>query len=220
MVELINKDYADFVNLSTNLVGMDKALNKLSVPLGQLREVLSLRSSLSEGIRAVDERMCKQEDIRKKKHIAHITAMLQQSLGGLLLEGLQTSNVDIIRHCLRTYATIDKTRDAEASVGQVLVKPYMDEVIVEQIVESHPDGLKIMYANKFLEFVPHHCRLLREVTGGAISRKKRLGHRQYRLKDNRLKTEWRTQLSASQGETFEESNPTATLILDFQRPEP
>ncbi|XP_044937080.1 conserved oligomeric Golgi complex subunit 2-like isoform X2 [Mustela putorius furo] len=155
MVQLINKDYADFFNLSTNLVGMDKALNELSVPLGQLQEVLSLRSSVSEGIRAVDEQMCKQEDIRKKK------------------------------------------------------------VIVEQIVESHPDGLKIMYANKLLEFVPHHCRLLREVTGGAISRKKRLGHRQYRLKDNRLKTEWRTQLSASQGETFEESNPTATLILDF-----
>lgn len=64
MVELINKDYADFVNLSTNLVklfklnvfdfgwfalpslfycfllqvGMDKALNHLTVPLGQLRE--------------------------------------------------------------------------------------------------------------------------------------------------------------------------------------
>ncbi|XP_059036061.1 conserved oligomeric Golgi complex subunit 2-like isoform X1 [Mustela lutreola] len=67
MVKLINKDYADFVNLSTNLVGMDKALNQLSVPLGQLQEVLSLRSSVSEGIRAVDERMCKQEDIRKKK---------------------------------------------------------------------------------------------------------------------------------------------------------
>ncbi|XP_032196804.1 conserved oligomeric Golgi complex subunit 2-like isoform X6 [Mustela erminea] len=115
--------------------------------------------------------MCKQEDIRKKKHIAGITAMLQQSLGGLLLEGLQTSKVDIIRHCLWTYATIDKTRDEEALVGQVLVKPYMDEVIVEQIVESHPDGLKIMYANKLLEFVPHHCRLLREVTGGAILRK-------------------------------------------------
>ncbi|XP_058993861.1 conserved oligomeric Golgi complex subunit 2-like isoform X2 [Mustela lutreola] len=105
------------------------------------------------------------------KRIAHITAMLQQSLGGLLLEGLQTSKVDIIWHCLQTYATIDKTRDAEAFVGQVLVKLYMDEVIVEQIVESHPDGLKIMYANKLLEFVPHHCRLLREVTGGAISRK-------------------------------------------------
>ncbi|XP_059013710.1 uncharacterized protein LOC131822045 isoform X3 [Mustela lutreola] len=65
---------------------------------------------------------------RNTSRIAHITAMLQQSLGGLLLEGLQTSNVDIIWHCLRTYATIDKTRDAEALVGQVLVKPYMDEV--------------------------------------------------------------------------------------------
>lgn len=64
----------------------------------------------------------------KKKRIAGITAMLQQSLEGLLLEGLQTSNIDIIRHCLRTYATIDKTRDAEALVGQVLVKPYIDEV--------------------------------------------------------------------------------------------
>ena len=64
------------------------------------------------------------------QRIAGITAMLQQSLEGLLLEGLQTSSVDIIRHCLRTYATIDKTRDAEALVGQVLVKPYVDEVCV------------------------------------------------------------------------------------------
>ncbi|XP_077005535.1 conserved oligomeric Golgi complex subunit 2 [Tamandua tetradactyla] len=243
MVELINKDYADFVNLSTNLVGMDKALNQLSVPLGQLREeVLSLKSSVSEGIRAVDERMSKQEDIRKKKmcvlrliqvirsvekiekilsfqnsketsaleassplmtgqvleriatefnqlqfhavkskgmplldkvrpRIASITAMLQQSLEGLLLEGLQTSNVDIIRHCLRTYATIDKTRDAEILVGQVLVKPYVNEVIVEELVQSHPNGLQIMFS-KLLEFVPHHCCLLREVTGGAISSEK------------------------------------------------
>ncbi|XP_048223530.1 conserved oligomeric Golgi complex subunit 2 [Perognathus longimembris pacificus] len=243
MVELINKDYADFVNLSTNLVGMDKALNQLSVPLGQLREeVLSLRSSVSEGIRAVDERMSKQEDIRKKKicmlrliqvirsvekiekilnsqdsketstleassplltgqileriatefnqlqfhavqskgmplldkvrpRIAGITAVLQQSLEGLLLEGLQTSSVDIIRHCLRTYATIDKTRDAEALVGQVLVKPYVDKVISGHTAESQPSGLQLMY-DKLLEFVPHHCRLLREVTGGAVSSEK------------------------------------------------
>uniref|UniRef100_A0A8C0VJQ6 Component of oligomeric golgi complex 2 n=1 Tax=Cyanistes caeruleus TaxID=156563 RepID=A0A8C0VJQ6_CYACU len=106
-----------------------------------------------------------------RPRIAGITAMLQQSLEGLLLEGLQTSNVDIIRHCLRTYATIDKTRDAEALVGQVLVKPYVDEVMVEQYVQSHPNGLQAMY-NRLLEFVPHHCRLLREVTGGAISSEK------------------------------------------------
>ncbi|KAM6915800.1 conserved oligomeric Golgi complex subunit 2 [Xenentodon cancila] len=240
MVELINKDYADFVNLSTNLVGMDKALNQLSVPLGQLREeVMSLRSCVSEVIQAIDNQLSKQEDLQKKKvcvlrliqvvrsvekiekilhsqtskesssleisspllagqileriatefnqlqfhavqskgmplldkvrpRIAGITSMLQQSLEGLLIEGLQTSNVDMVRHCLRTYATIDKTRDAEALVGQVLVKPYMDQVIVEEVVKSNPSGLQMMYS-RLLEFVPHHCRLLREVTGGAIS---------------------------------------------------
>ncbi|KAM4729314.1 conserved oligomeric Golgi complex subunit 2 [Anableps anableps] len=240
MVELINKDYADFVNLSTNLVGMDKALNQLSVPLGQLREeVMSLRSCVSEVIQAIDNQLSKQEDLQKKKvcvlrliqvvrsvekiekilhsqsskdsssleisspllagqileriatefnqlqfhavqskgmplldkvrpRIAGITSMLQQSLEGLLIEGLQTSNVDMVRHCLRTYATIDKTRDAEALVGQVLVKPYMDQVIVEEVVKSNPSGLQLMYS-RLLDFVPHHCRLLREVTGGAIS---------------------------------------------------
>uniref|UniRef100_A0A8D3BC06 Conserved oligomeric Golgi complex subunit 2 n=1 Tax=Scophthalmus maximus TaxID=52904 RepID=A0A8D3BC06_SCOMX len=240
MVELINKDYADFVNLSTNLVGMDKALNQLSLPLGQLREeVMSLRSCVTEVIQAIDNQLSKQEDLQKKKvcvlrliqvvrsvekiekilhsqnskessslefsspllagqileriatefnqlqfhavqskgmplldkvrpRIAGITSMLQQSLEGLLIEGLQTSNVDIVRHCLRTYATIDKTRDAEALVGQVLVKPYMDQVIVEEVVKSSSTGLQMMYS-RLLEFVPHHCRLLREVTGGAIS---------------------------------------------------
>ncbi|XP_042816071.1 conserved oligomeric Golgi complex subunit 2 isoform X2 [Panthera tigris] len=293
MVELINKDYADFVNLSTNLVGMDKALNQLSVPLGQLREeVLSLRSSVSEGIRAVDERMCKQEDIRKKKmcvlrliqvirsvekiekilnsqssketsvleassplltgqileriatefnqlqfhavqskgmplldkvrpRIAGITAMLQQSLEGLLLEGLQTSNVDIIRHCLRTYATIDKTRDAEALVGQVLVKPYVDEVIVEQIVESDPNGLQIMY-DKLLEFVPHHCRLLREVTGGAISSEKGNSVPGYDFLVNSVWPEIVRGLEEKLPSLFNPGNPDAfhekyTVSMDFVR---
>uniref|UniRef100_A0A8C5CVL4 Conserved oligomeric Golgi complex subunit 2 n=1 Tax=Gadus morhua TaxID=8049 RepID=A0A8C5CVL4_GADMO len=240
MVELINKDYADFVNLSTNLVGMDKALNQLSVPLGQLREeVMSLRSCVSGVIEDIDGHLAKQEDLQKKKvcvlrliqvvrsvekiekilhtqntkessslessspllagqileriatefnqlqfhaiqskglplldkirpRIAGITSMLQQSLEDVLIQGLQTANLEMVRHCLRTYATIDKTRDAEALVGQVLVKPYMDQVIVEDLVKANPNGLQLMYS-RLLEFVPHHCRLLREVTGGAVS---------------------------------------------------
>lgn len=62
--------------------------------------------------------------------------MLQQSLEGLLIQGLQTSNVAMVRHCLRTYATIDKTKDAEALVGQVLVKPYMEEVYFIYLASS------------------------------------------------------------------------------------
>lgn len=38
MIDLINKDYTDFVNLSSNLIGLDKAINGLEMPLSQLRE--------------------------------------------------------------------------------------------------------------------------------------------------------------------------------------
>ncbi|XP_026902835.1 conserved oligomeric Golgi complex subunit 2 isoform X5 [Acinonyx jubatus] len=266
MVELINKDYADFVNLSTNLVGMDKALNQLSVPLGQLREeVLMCVLRLIQVIRSVEkiEKILNSQSSKEtsvleassplltgqileriatefnqlqfhavqskgmplldkvRPRIAGITAMLQQSLEGLLLEGLQTSNVDIIRHCLRTYATIDKTRDAEALVGQVLVKPYVDEVIVELIVESDPNGLQIMY-DKLLEFVPHHCRLLREVTGGAISSEKGNSVPGYDFLVNSVWPEIVRGLEEKLPSLFNPGNPDAfhekyTVSMDFVR---
>lgn len=40
MIEMINKDYADFVNLSSNLIGLDKAITSIQLPLGQLKEEL------------------------------------------------------------------------------------------------------------------------------------------------------------------------------------
>merc|ERR1719278_685306 len=35
MIELINQDYADFVNLSTNLVGLDRGILALQEPLSE-----------------------------------------------------------------------------------------------------------------------------------------------------------------------------------------
>ncbi|XP_006874232.1 PREDICTED: conserved oligomeric Golgi complex subunit 2, partial [Chrysochloris asiatica] len=153
--------------------------------------------------------------------IAGITAMLQQSLKGLLLEGLQTSNVDIIRHCLWTYATIDKTRDAEALVGQVLVKPYIDEVIIEPFVQSHPNGLQIIY-DKLLDFVPHHCRLLREVTGGTISSEKGKTVPGYDFLVNSVWPEIVQGLEKKLPSLFNPGNPDAfhekyTISMDFVR---
>ena len=37
MIELINEDYADFVNLSTNLVGLDQSISQLEAPLVAFR---------------------------------------------------------------------------------------------------------------------------------------------------------------------------------------
>lgn len=40
MIELINKDYANFVNLSATLIGFDKAITKIHTPLTQLNDEL------------------------------------------------------------------------------------------------------------------------------------------------------------------------------------
>lgn len=239
MIELINKDYADFVNLSTNLVGMDKAISNLTVPLGQLREeVLSVRTAMNEAIQAVEEKIRQQQEIQKKKaclqrlmnithsvekieqllgishsagspnisatntstagqlsgpliervatefnklqfyvtkskglplvekikpRIANITTTLQYSLEGSFLEGLEQEDVGMLRQCLRTYALIDKIRDAENLFRQHVVKSYMEEVISEIFLRSNSHGLEGMF-NKVLDFVPTHCHILRNIT--------------------------------------------------------
>jgi hypothetical protein len=62
------------------------------------------------------------------QRIANITSTLQFSLEGLFLQGLETSNMDILRQCLRTYATIDKMRNAENLFRKHVVAPFMEEV--------------------------------------------------------------------------------------------
>nr|XP_006817460.1 PREDICTED: conserved oligomeric Golgi complex subunit 2-like [Saccoglossus kowalevskii] len=234
MVELINKDYADFVNLSSNLVGMDKAINNLSVPLGQLREeVLAVRNSMTDAMQVVEKKLIARTEIRKKKatlqrlqniiqsvdkmekilqiqkpgegmeHVSHseltgqliervasefnqlqfyvtqskglplvenirpriavITTTLQMSLENSFEDSLETGNLPVLRQCLRTYAIIDKTKDAEMLFRTLVVRPFMEEVISEQYILNNPQGLQGMY-NKIVEFIPKHCQHIRAVT--------------------------------------------------------
>ncbi|GAB6021627.1 Conserved oligomeric Golgi complex subunit 2 [Chamberlinius hualienensis] len=68
MIELINQDYADFVNLSSNLVGLDKSINNLSVPLGQLREeIKSVKEALDDGLHVIESKLEHRKMIRDKK---------------------------------------------------------------------------------------------------------------------------------------------------------
>ncbi|XP_076099685.1 conserved oligomeric Golgi complex subunit 2-like [Mytilus galloprovincialis] len=230
MIELINKDYADFVNLSTNLVGMDKAITNLTVPLGEMKDqVMTVKVAMEEAVHAVEEKLKQREQIREKKaclqrlmniissvekiekllgisdnesttgtltgqliervanefnklqfnvtkskghalvdkirpRITTITTTLQYSLEGHFVEGLENGNVEILQQCLRTYALIDKIKDAENLFRINVVRPYMEKVITEQFLKSN--NLQGMYA-KILEFVPLHCKILRDVTTGS-----------------------------------------------------
>eukprot|EP00123_Amoebidium_parasiticum_P021472 comp6800_c0_seq1/m.2543 comp6800_c0_seq1/g.2543 ORF comp6800_c0_seq1/g.2543 comp6800_c0_seq1/m.2543 type:complete len:755 (-) comp6800_c0_seq1:317-2581(-) len=68
LVELINKDYADFVNLSANLVGMDKAIATIKDPLKGLRQdIVAVRDEVDEAMQALDAKLGERSLIREKK---------------------------------------------------------------------------------------------------------------------------------------------------------
>ena len=100
------------------------------------------------------------------QRIAQITTRLQLSLETSFGEGLRTSDVSTLRQCLRTYATIDKTRDAENLFRQLSVKPYMQETVNDQVLADV--GLSGMFA-RVLDFIPQHCDILRSVLSGQSS---------------------------------------------------
>nr|XP_039270942.1 conserved oligomeric Golgi complex subunit 2-like [Styela clava] len=79
MIELINKDYADFVNLSSNLVGMDKAIAQLRDPLTQIKDDMTqIRDLMENKIDAVEsllKRRCELTDSRDK--LLHMIKLLR-----------------------------------------------------------------------------------------------------------------------------------------------
>lgn len=50
MIELINEDYADFVNLSSNLVGLDQSIHSIQTPLTGLKDELLMIKETLQGI--------------------------------------------------------------------------------------------------------------------------------------------------------------------------
>ncbi|KAJ9579162.1 hypothetical protein L9F63_024732 [Diploptera punctata] len=81
MIELINKDYADFVNLSSNLIGLDKAINGIQVPLGQLKEeVLQVKLNLDEAMEDLSCRLDQRRQLRARKRSLQSLARVQSSL--------------------------------------------------------------------------------------------------------------------------------------------
>lgn len=69
LLELINKDYADFVNLSSNLKGIDKVIENLRTPIHSLRnEVLAVHDCILDEIQELEEKIAQKSELQQKKH--------------------------------------------------------------------------------------------------------------------------------------------------------
>ncbi|KAG7298108.1 hypothetical protein JYU34_018877 [Plutella xylostella] len=70
MIELINKDYANFVNLSATLIGFDKSIDKIKVPLGTLNEeVMSVKQCIESAMNEVSMWLSQRNSLQKKKQL-------------------------------------------------------------------------------------------------------------------------------------------------------
>ena len=83
MIELINEDYADFVNLSTNLVGLDKTISTLEEPLKlYVARVEAVRATFTETHNQLTSKLALKEQLYQKRvslqNLQHITNTLNK----------------------------------------------------------------------------------------------------------------------------------------------
>ncbi|RNA19525.1 conserved oligomeric Golgi complex subunit 2 isoform X1 [Brachionus plicatilis] len=81
MSDLINKDYPDFVNLSTNLVDLEKVINDLKNPLDSIKsDVDSVRNSLDTEIGQIMSKLNEKLLIEKRRIVLKLLMNWQRSL--------------------------------------------------------------------------------------------------------------------------------------------
>ncbi|KAK3225108.1 hypothetical protein Dsin_004970 [Dipteronia sinensis] len=260
LIDLINRDYADFVNLSTKLVDVDAAVVRMRAPLLELREkiegfrgsvegsLVALQSGLKQRSEAAAarevlqllldtfhvvskvEKLIKElpsmptdwsngdvnlaernsashaatlqnvengtnlretqsmlleriasEMNRLKFYIAHAqnlpfienmekrfqsaSLLLDASLGHCFVDGLEHQDANVIYNCLRAYAAIDNTRNAEELFRTTIVAPLIQKIIPHGSTEvgASGDELENDY-NQIKQCVEKDCKFLLEIS--------------------------------------------------------
>lgn len=73
LVELINRDYADFVNLSTKLVDVDGAILRMRAPLMELRDkISSFKESVESSLSALQNRLHQRAEASASREILEL----------------------------------------------------------------------------------------------------------------------------------------------------
>ncbi|KAG0367637.1 oligomeric golgi complex component, COG2-domain-containing protein [Gamsiella multidivaricata] len=257
LVELINSDYADFINLSTNLNGVDRTMEDLRKPLDRMKDdAIAVKANLQSLVNSLEQKLQHRAEIREKKaslqlllniseSVAKVEGLLQisstseaptglrdtsesisvakrlervaieynqmqylvskganlpfvatidwrliriketmsENLSTVLrscilppqqIEGDSSANKDSLSQCLRTYALIDQTTEAEKVITDDLLAPFINKTITRSALsdrshthfnsgQDQQTPLAIIY-NHVLVFIDTHCGALINVT--------------------------------------------------------
>ncbi|XP_059657376.1 conserved oligomeric Golgi complex subunit 2-like [Cornus florida] len=262
LVELINRDYADFVNLSTKLVDVEGAIVRMRAPLTEIREkILVFRgavegslSALQSGLRQRAEAAAAREALEllldtfhvvskveklikelpsvptdwsngyvnstekghlsngfslqhpengtnlretqsmlleriasemnrlkfyiaraqnlpfienMEKRIQSNSLLLDASLGHCFVDGLEHRDANAIYNCLRAYAAIDNTRNAEEIFRSTVVAPMVQKIIPRSssgvVGGASGDELEEDY-KQIMQHIEKNCKFLLEIS--------------------------------------------------------
>jgi hypothetical protein len=73
LVELINRDYTDFVNLSTKLVDVDGAVLRMRMPLNELRaRLVTVRESVHTSLAALQDGLKRRADASASREVLEL----------------------------------------------------------------------------------------------------------------------------------------------------
>ncbi|CAD7092100.1 unnamed protein product [Hermetia illucens] len=139
MIELINEDYADFVNLSTNLVGLDHQINTIHTPVEQLGdEVLGVKQVITDTMNEIKECLNQKKLLRQYKKNLKSLAKVYNSINKLTdLLGNQLSTEDI-RPVVLERAALELV---QLQFHVKFCSEYLDKAQAEKTESLHKDLL-------------------------------------------------------------------------------
>ncbi|KOB68477.1 putative brefeldin A-sensitive peripheral Golgi protein, partial [Operophtera brumata] len=162
MIELINKDYANFVNLCATLIGFDKTISKIQVPLGQLNEeVVSVKQCLEDAMKELSMWMSQRHTLQKKKQHLKYYSQTFNSLSTLenILSNISDKKTDE-RVALADRATMQYNQlKFSITKCENLIKPEQKT----QFKERSKEGLEEVY-DRILSLLDTKLKLLLVVT--------------------------------------------------------
>lgn len=102
-----------------------------------------------------------------EKRIQNASLILDASLGHCFVDGLEHRDATAIYNCLRAYAAINNTKNAEEIFRTTVVAPLMQKIIPHgssaTAAGSSEDGLDSDY-QQIKECIDKDCRFLLEIS--------------------------------------------------------
>lgn len=108
-----------------------------------------------------------------EKRIQSASLLLDASLGHCFVDGLEHRDSGVIYNCLRAYAAIDNTRNAEEIFRTSVVAPHIQKIIphgsTEDVTETSGDELENDY-KQIKQCIEKDCKFLLEIaSAGTLS---------------------------------------------------